>query len=310
QGNLNNHIGVPLTLLSIDNTYEMAIVEMGANHLKEIEFLCNISLPSHGFITNVGKAHLEGFGSFEGVKKTKGELYDFLANNGGTVFLQADNPHLKEMASSRHFHRIVRYGFSDQNDVIGKLLEANPYLSVSWKRKDDSQWYNVQTHLTGSYNAENILAAVTVGLDFGMSPETINKGIASYVPKNNRSQITKTSNNMVVADFYNANVSSMMAALENMHVLSADRKVVILGDMFELGDDSFEEHKNIIEKAKSLGFQRLIFVGKEFYKHKDDVAEFYPSIEEAKDAVSTIRDSLVLLKASRGMTFEKLLELL
>lgn len=310
QGNLNNHIGVPLTLLSIDNTYEMAIVEMGANHLKEIEFLCNISLPSHGFITNVGKAHLEGFGSFEGVKKTKGELYDFLANNGGTVFLQADNPHLKEMAASRHFHRIVRYGFSDQNDVIGKLLEANSYLSVSWKRKDDSQWYNVQTHLTGSYNTENILAAVTVGLEFGMSPETINKGIASYVPKNNRSQITKTSNNMVVADFYNANVSSMMAALENMHVLSADRKVVILGDMFELGDDSFEEHKNIIEKAKSLGFQRLIFVGKEFYKHKDDVAEFYPSIEEAKDAVSTIRDSLVLLKASRGMTFEKLLELL
>src|SRR5690606_38076830 len=175
QGNLNNHIGVPLTLLSIDNTYEMAIVEMGANHLKEIEFLCNISLPSHGFITNVGKAHLEGFGSFEGVKKTKGELYDFLANNGGTVFLQADNPHLKEMAASRHFHRIVRYGFSDQNDVIGKLLEATPYLSVSWKRKDDSQWYNVQTHLTGSYNTENILAAVTVGLEFGMSPETINK---------------------------------------------------------------------------------------------------------------------------------------
>lgn len=310
QGNLNNHIGVPLTLLSIDSTYEVAIIEMGANHVGEIEFLANIACPTLGFITNVGKAHLEGFGSFEGVKKTKGELYDYLSQRGGTLFLQADNPHLVEMAAQREFTRIVKYGFTATNDIVGKLLMANPYLSIAWKEGRKSESYEVYTQLTGSYNTENILAAIAVGLELGMTPSSINEGIANYIPKNNRSQITKTSRNTVVADFYNANASSMAAALDNMQVLTADHKVVILGDMFELGDEAFEEHKNVILKAKALHFERLIFVGKEFCKHQDEEAEFYKTTEEAATAISSLNDSFILLKASRGMAFERLLEVL
>lgn len=310
QGNLNNHIGVPLTLLSIDESFEIAIVEMGANHVGEIEFLANIARPTHGFITNVGKAHLEGFGSFDGVKKAKGELYDFLSANDGALFLQADNTHLVEMAAQRHFTKVIKYGFSDTNDIVGRLLIANPYLSIAWKEGAKSESYEVYTHLTGSYNTENILAAIAIGLDFGMIPVKINEGIAGYVPKNNRSQITQTPRNMIVADFYNANASSMAAALDNMQVLTAGHKVVVLGDMFELGKESFEEHKALVTKAKTLGFERLIFVGNEFYAHRDETAEFYQTTDEAKNAVASITDSFILLKASRGMAFEKLLEVL
>lgn len=309
-GNLNNHIGVPLTLLSIDSSYEMAIVEMGANHVGEIAFLCNIAQPTHGLITNVGKAHLEGFGSFEGVKKAKGELYDYLQAHQGVLFLQSDNEQLTEMASQRHFDNIVRYGFNEQNDVIGRLMMANPYLSIAWKEKGKSEHYEVSTNLTGSYNTENFLAAIAVGLQFTVSPVQINEGISGYTPQNNRSQITKTKYNTVVADFYNANASSMAAALDNMAVLTAENKVIILGDMFELGSESFEEHKNVVLKAKSLSLTGLIFVGKEFYKHKDASSLFFESTEEAKEAVQEIRNSFVLLKASRGMAFEKLLEVL
>lgn len=308
QGNLNNHIGVPLTLLSIDNSYEVAIVEMGANHVGEIALLSNIARPTHGLITNVGKAHLEGFGSFEGVKQAKGELYDFLQENDGVLFLQSDNTELLEMTKARTFNKIVRYGFSDQNDVIGKLLHANPYLSISWKMKDTTPIYEVSTSLTGAYNIENFLAAIAVGLHFKIAPIPINRGIEEYVPKNNRSQITKTAKNTIIADFYNANASSMSAALDNMKVLDADRKVVILGDMFEMGEDAYVEHKKIIALAKSLRLDRLIFVGEEFYAQRESGGEYYRTTEEAKSAISTISDSFVLLKASRGMVFEKLLE--
>lgn len=310
KGNLNNHIGVPLSILAIDNTFEIAIIEMGANHIDEIAFLCGISQPTHGLITNVGKAHLEGFGSFEGVKKAKGELYDYLEEHDGLLFLQGDNSHLVEMASRRHISKIVRYGFSDFNDIVGQLLIANPYLSIAWREKQNTIMYEVSTNLTGSYNTENFLAAIAVGLQFGLSAEEINKGIVSYVPQNNRSQITKTERNTVVADFYNANASSMAAALDNMQVLTAENKVVILGDMFEMGEEAFEEHKNIIEKAIQFHLGRVIFVGKEFYKQKSAKAEFYESTEEAKDAVSKISNSFVLLKASRGMAFENLLNIL
>ena len=166
KGNLNNHIGVPLTLLSIDMSYEMAVVEMGANHIGEIAFLSNIVQPTCGLITNVGKAHLEGFGSFDGVKKTKGELYDYLQGHQGTLFLQGDNPYLVEMADSRKFDHIIHYGFSGTNEVIGKLIIADPYLSILWMQKDNDEQYEVKTNLTGSYNMENILAAVAVGLFF------------------------------------------------------------------------------------------------------------------------------------------------
>lgn len=307
-GNLNNHIGVPLTLLSINNSYEIAIVEMGANHVGEIALLSDIAQPTHGLITNVGKAHLEGFGSFEGVKKTKGELYDFLQENDGTLFLQSDNVELLEMANARTFNKIVRYGFSDQNDVTGKLLYANPYLSISWKMKDTTPIYEVTTRLTGSYNIENLLAAIAVGLHFEVSPIPVNMGIEGYIPKNNRSQITKTAKNTIIADFYNANASSMSAALDNMRVLEAEHKVVILGDMFEMGEDAYAEHKKIIELAKSLRLDRLIFVGEEFYAQREPEGEYYRTTEEAKSAIPTIENSFILLKASRGMAFEKLLE--
>lgn len=307
KGNLNNHIGVPLSILAIDDSYEVAIIEMGANHVGEIGFLSTIAQPTHGLITNVGKAHLEGFGSFEGVKIAKGELYDYLQDHQGILFLQGDNDFLIEMASQRDISTVVRYGFKDFNDIIGELVIANPYLSILWKEKINLQQYEVATNLTGSYNTENFLAAIAVGLYFGLSPEEINKGIKGYVPQNNRSQITKTGRNTVVADFYNANASSMSAALDNMDVLTAENKVVVLGDMFEMGDEAYEEHKTIIEKAVMLKFDRLIFVGKEFYKQKSDIAEFYETTEQANAAVSTITDSFILLKASRGMAFEKLL---
>lgn len=310
QGNLNNHIGVPLSILSIRPEIEIAIIEMGANHVGEIAFLCSISQPSHGLITNVGKAHLEGFGSFDGVKKAKGELYDYLQDHNGTLFLQGDNDQLVEMVSQRRIDKVVRYGFSSTNDIIGKLLIANPYLAISWKERDKSAIYEVSTNLTGSYNTENFLAAIAVGLHFEVPEIVINEGISGYVPTNNRSQITKTERNTVVADFYNANASSMSAALDNMKVLSAEHKVVILGDMFELGDDSFVEHAIVIQKAKELSLDRLIFVGKEFYKHRDDEAEYFESTIDASAAAAGLSDSFILLKASRGMAFEKLLAVL
>lgn len=230
QGNLNNHIGVPLSILSISKDIEIAIIEMGANHQGEISFLSKIAKPTHGLITNVGKAHLEGFGSFEGVKRAKGELYDYLQDHHGILFLQGDNIHLVEMAKKRHIDTIVRYGFGAENNVIGKLLIANPYLAITWKERNNSATYEVSTNLTGSYNTENFLAAIAVGLHFDVDPIAINTGITGYIPKNNRSQITKTDRNTVVADFYNANASSMAAALDNMKVLTAEHKVMVLGD--------------------------------------------------------------------------------
>ncbi len=310
QGNLNNHIGVPLTLLAIDDSYEIAIVEMGANHIGEIAFLCDITQPTHGLITNVGKAHLEGFGSFEGVKKTKGELYDYLQEHDGTLFLQGDNSYLSEMAHARKIEHTITYGFSELNDVFGRLISADPYLSLAWETRVDRRVFEVRTNLTGSYNLENFLAAIAVGLHFDVNPRAIDQGIEAYMPKNNRSQITKTERNMVIADFYNANASSMSAALDNMEALNVSHKVVILGDMFELGDESYEEHAKTVFKAKSLTLDRLIFVGKEFYKHKDEEVEFYENTESAKKAATTISGSFVLLKASRGMSFENLLTVL
>ncbi len=310
QGNLNNHIGVPLTLLAIDDSYEIAIVEMGANHVGEIAFLCAIAQPTHGLITNVGKAHLEGFGSFEGVMKTKGELYDYLQDHQGILFLQGDNTLLVEMANSRKFTRVIKYGLEEKNDLVGNILLANPYLSISWRKPGEEEVWELSTNLTGSYNLENFLAAIAVGLYFDVDPREVNRGIETYIPKNNRSQITKTSRNTVVADFYNANASSMVAALDNMKALEAAHKTVVLGDMFELGNESYEEHRKIVTKAKSLTVDHLIFVGREFYKHKDGGAEFYETTNLARERMAALSNSFVLLKASRGMAFERLLEML
>lgn len=313
KGNLNNHIGVPLTLLAIGSDVELAIIEMGANHQGEIAFLCALAEPTHGLITNVGKAHLEGFGSFEGVRKTKGELYDYLKKTDGILFLQGDNTWLAEMEAQRGIDKVVRYGFSPNNALIGKLEQADPLLSFSWFEKSKPTVLStVHTHLVGSYNLENILAAVAVGLYFELTPTAINEGIAGYVPTNNRSQVTRTEKNIVIADYYNANASSMAAALDNMAVIAAEQKVIVLGDMFEMGDESFVEHEKVIEKALAIGVERLIFVGKAFYEQRNDQAEFYDTTAAAKVALlaNPIAGSTVLLKGSRGMAFENLIGVL
>ncbi|WP_257666750.1 UDP-N-acetylmuramoyl-tripeptide--D-alanyl-D-alanine ligase [Parapedobacter tibetensis] len=312
KGNLNNHIGVPLTVLSIMEETQLAIVEMGANHIGEIAFLCGIAQPTHGLITNVGKAHLEGFGSFEGVKKAKGELYDYLAANHGTLFLQQDNPLLREMAEGRPIGNVVRYGFSGENDLIGELIGANPLLEVRWREKGNETGHTVRTQLTGSYNTENILAAACIGRHFGLAPQKINQGIAGYTPANNRSQLMQTARNTLICDYYNANASSMAAALENLRMLEADKKAIILGDMFEMGDDSHEEHGKVMQQATALHAARTIFVGKAFRQHRHPDAECYETTEEAREALDRfpIEGALVLLKASRGMAFEKLIDVL
>ncbi|SEL54728.1 UDP-N-acetylmuramoyl-tripeptide--D-alanyl-D-alanine ligase [Parapedobacter koreensis] len=310
RGNLNNHIGVPLTILSITQQTEIAVIEMGANHLGEIALLCSIAQPTHGLITNVGKAHLEGFGSFEGVKKTKGELYDYLAAHHGTLFLQHDNPLLREMATARHALHTIKYGFSGTNDLIGELISATPLLALQWWEKGSDARQSLHTQLTGSYNTENILAAICIGRHFGLTPEKINRGIAGYTPSNNRSQLTKTEHNTVICDYYNANASSMAAALENLQLLDAHHKVAILGDMFELGSESHEEHGKVVQQATTLGATRTIFVGKAFMQHRHPKAEFYETTAAAKNALHQrpIRGALVLLKASRGMAFEQLMD--
>jgi len=311
KGNLNNHIGVPLSLLAIDDSVEVAVIEMGANHQGEIAFLSEIAAPTHGLITNVGKAHLEGFGSFEGVKKTKGELYDYLKSHAGVLFIQGDNEHLTEMERQRNIDKVVRYGFSQSNAIVGTLELANPFLKITWQRNERPR-YTVDTQLTGSYNAENILAAAAVGAFLGVTDDEINRGVSGYAPTNNRSQITKTAHNTVIADYYNANASSMAAALDNIAFIDAPQKAIILGDMFEMGEESFAEHQKLVVMAKSIPVQRTIFVGKAFAEHQHEAAEFYKTTEDARQALinQPIKDSTILLKASRGMAFEKLMEFL
>ncbi|TDS14656.1 UDP-N-acetylmuramoyl-tripeptide--D-alanyl-D-alanine ligase [Sphingobacterium paludis] len=312
KGNLNNHIGVPLSLLAVDGHTEVAVIEMGANHQREIAFLSAIAAPTHGLITNVGKAHLEGFGSFEGVKKAKGELYDYLKLHNGVLFIQGDNPHLQEMEKARQIDQVVRYGFSADNNIVGQLVHANPFLTINWRLQHEEVVNNVSTQLTGSYNAENILAAAAVGNFLGLSASEINQGLEAYTPTNNRSQVVQTATNTVIADYYNANASSMAAALDNIAFIDANQKAILLGDMFEMGDESYIEHQKLVEKAVAITAARKIFVGQAFFAHQYAGAEFYETTEEAKHALQArpITHSTILLKASRGMAFERLMEVL
>lgn len=317
-GNLNNHIGVPLTILSIPDETEIAIIEMGANHQREIALLCSIAKPTHGLITNVGKAHLEGFGSFEGVKKAKGELYEYLKDTDGTAFINSDNHQLVDMSRERNLNRVVFYGSSADNYVSGSLEQSSPFLSVSWHREamelDDPSHLAI-SNLTGTYNLENILAAICIGTYFKLSPEQVNLGIQAYIPSNNRSQISKTIHNTLICDFYNANPSSMAVALENLGNAPDPNKAYILGDMFELGVEAEAEHAGIIQKAIAVNAGRGIFIGEEFYKLKDSFqgeADYYLT---TRDALLALRESpltgfLVLIKGSRGMKLESLLEVL
>ncbi|WP_179414988.1 UDP-N-acetylmuramoyl-tripeptide--D-alanyl-D-alanine ligase [Mucilaginibacter sp. E4BP6] len=318
QGNLNNHIGVPLTILSINRTHEIAVIEMGANHQKEIALLSSIAQPSHGLITNIGKAHLEGFGGVEGIKIGKGELYDFLKADEGVVFVNGDDKVLMDMQKARSLSKVVLYGtVNKDNKVIGKLTENSPLLALEWTNKLSGESYPVKTRLTGAYNLDNILAAICIGVYFELTADEINAGITGYQPQNNRSQIKQTETNTLICDYYNANPSSMQVAIENVGKLQAERKVLILGDMFELGDESAEEHAGIIQKALDADVAERIFIGKEFVKQESRVKnqesgiKFYNTVEEAVEALKAepIKHSTVLIKGSRGMALERLVDL-
>jgi len=310
-GNLNNHIGVPLSILSITNDVQVAVIEMGANHQKEIELLCTIAQPTHGIITNVGMAHLDGFGGFEGVKKGKAELYAYLKETDGYTFINRDNPHLREMSMAAGLNKLIYYGTENGNSIKGTLKNSDPFIEVDWTNHEIAS--SVKTNLTGSYNFENILAAICIGDFFDMVPAEINTGLSNYQPKNNRSQLTKTEKNTVICDFYNANPSSMAAALKNLSIISADKKMAILGDMFELGYESHHQHELIVKQANGSGLDQIIFIGKEFYAFKDNFdGMYFETPAEAAQYLqeNLVRDHLVLLKGSRGMKLESLLQYL
>ncbi|QEM13580.1 UDP-N-acetylmuramoyl-tripeptide--D-alanyl-D-alanine ligase [Mucilaginibacter rubeus] len=327
QGNLNNHIGVPLTILTIDASHEVAVIEMGANHQKEIELLCGIAQPSHGLITNVGKAHLEGFGGVEGVKKGKGELYDFFkksespevgkSESGNVVFVNSDDTVLMEMADARHLNHVIYYGTDAIDNLIsGELLENSPLLTLEWTNNKTGDSYKVKTQLTGTYNLPNILVAICIGAYLGLPANEINSGIEGYQPKNNRSQIVQTATNTLICDYYNANPSSMFVAIENVGKIEAKRKVLILGDMFEMGSEAAVEHAAVIKKAMDTPVDERIFIGKDFLSQKSEAgnqgaATFYETAEDAIAALKAqpISNSTILIKGSRGMALERLVEL-
>lgn len=312
QGNLNNHIGVPLTILNINSGHQMAVIEMGANHQKEIELLCSIARPSHGLITNVGRAHLEGFGGVEGVKKGKGELYDYLQNTGGIAFINANDSVLMEMQQARQIKNKVFYGNGDNALISGRLNANAPYLSLTWSNHTDRQPHPVSSQLTGEYNLDNILAAICIGSYFKLDAGEINRGVAGYQPQNNRSQLMQTASNTLICDYYNANPSSMAVAIDNLSKLQAAHKVLILGDMFELGDDSPAEHLGVIQTAMQAPVNERIFIGAEFDKHRQNGATFYATAQDAMEGLKAgpIKNATILIKGSRGMALERLVELL
>lgn len=303
QGNFNNHIGVPLTLLRLKPEHEMAVIEMGANHPGEIKTLVHIAEPDYGIITNVGKAHLQGFGSFEGVIRTKGELYDFLREKGNaTIFIQNENPYLNKIAAGL---TCVRYGQTPGLDVTGKVVACSPFLHFSWTAEGIS--HDVQTHLIGAYNLDNSLAAVAIGRYFGVEDTKICHALSSYVPQNNRSQLVHTASNTLIVDAYNANPTNMMAALENFRQMEAAHKVAILGDMKELGEGSHEEHQKVVDFLKECGFERVMLVGPEFggtassFEHYKDVKEV-----EALLAAHPLQGCCILVKGSNSMKLSEL----
>lgn len=296
-GNLNNHIGVPLTLLNMTTETEIGVVEMGANHLKEIELLCFIAAPNYGFITNFGKAHIEGFGSEEGIVQGKSELYNYIASSGGKAFVNKND--------ERHVEK------SDYCDCIyfspddTPLLDLNPYVKLAYND------IAIQSNLIGKYNFNNIAAAIAIGEHFNIADENIKKAIENYIPENNRSQIIQKENTQIILDAYNANPTSMSAALENLTALKSVKKAVILGDMFELGTTSPTEHADIIAKTLANNFDINIFVGTHFYQQKTDNAYFFNSFDELKENFSfDFKEHTLLIKGSRGMALERILELL
>lgn len=303
-GNLNNHIGVPLTLLSFRKDTEMGIVEMGANHQKEIEFLCQIAQPDFGYITNFGKAHLEGFGGVEGVIKGKSELYDYLASSNHIAFINNDDPLQVEKTK---YIETISFGLHAKNNFVTiDSIEANPMVKIKCNNTI------IQSHLIGLYNANNIYVAITIGSYFNIPIEIIKQAIENYIPTNNRSQLLQKETNTIILDAYNANPSSMQAALTNFFQLEEENKIAILGDMFELGEESFEEHKKIVELCKQQDTITFYFIGKEFLTQQTGPSNlhFYASFENFQSSFTTknTANAFILIKGSRGMRLERALD--
>lgn len=312
QGNLNNHIGVPLTLLAMPPETEIAVVEMGANHPGEIDFLCQIAEPTHGLITNVGKAHLEGFGSFEGVKKTKSELYHYLAAKNGLIFVNADEPCLSALASGNS--RVAFYRRADEFTTSPKvvevrLLEEAPFIEIEFLGKNNKK-LSAQSHLIGLYNFNNLMTAVAVGRFFNVPPLKIKSAIEGYTPSNNRSQLIALGSNTYIMDAYNANPTSMKNALVTFAGMKAARKIAILGAMLELGAYSGEEHEEVARLALSIGLTQIVLVGSEFRKaaEKHNLL-FFENTEHLREwyLSRTFTDTLFLIKGSRSIGLEKML---
>lgn len=303
-GNLNNHIGVPLTLLSISKNTEIGIVEMGANHQKEIEFLCNIAKPDYGYITNFGKAHLEGFGGTEGVIKAKSEMFNFLIDNNKTIFVNGNDS--IQIEKTEHANRVV-FGKNNLDfDININFIEALPFVKSKYNKLE------IKSQLIGDYNFNNIAAAIAIGHYFKVEDHDIKIAIESYIPTNNRSQIIQKATNAIILDAYNANPTSMRAALLNFKKQPNAKKIAFLGDMFELGKDAEKEHQNIADLAMSLNMTQVVFIGENFFKTetKSNQTKQFKSFDDFKDWFndSKIENTSILIKGSRGMALERILE--
>jgi UDP-N-acetylmuramoyl-tripeptide--D-alanyl-D-alanine ligase len=316
QGNFNNHIGVPLTLLKLTAEHELAVIEMGANHPGEIKILAEIACPDYGIITNVGKAHLEGFGSFEGVKNTKAELYKYIFDNGKSIFINKNNAHLVEMATKVGFvgvERMIEYNITESSNnanTFGQVSNCSPFLEMNCNI-NHAENFAVKTKLIGTYNAENVLAAITIGNYFGIENILLKHGLENYIPQNNRSQLTVTENNKLVVDAYNANPTSLNAAVLNFAQMDVSNKTLILGDMLELGEHSAIEHQNIVDLLQQNQLKNVLLVGSEFKKTNhsfhcfDNVSDLILYLEQ-----NPITNNFILIKGSRGIKLEKVLSVL
>lgn len=306
EGNLNNHIGVPLTLLRLTHDHEMAVVEMGASHPGDIKELVDIVAPDYGIITNVGSAHLEGFGSFEGVVKTKGELYDYLRHSKGKIFINKDNQYLTAMAKGLEQ---ITYGSEDDSFAWGKALSSDPFLVFEWKQQ--GKIHTVQTNLIGAYNVDNALAAVAVGRYFKIPAERISRAVSSYQPTNNRSQLMKTAKNDLIIDAYNANPSSMKAALDNFEAMHGTKKAVILGDMLELGETTEALHAEVVARLEQMEIEKIYLCGDIFNKVNSRFEAFKTKEElRAYIEANPLEGYYILIKGSHGIGLQTLTDIL
>ena len=305
-GNLNNHIGVPLTLLSMNKDTEIGIVEMGANHLNEIAFLCDIVQPDYGYITNFGKAHLEGFGNLDGVIRAKSELYDHLKSSNKFIFINASDPIQNKVTNT--YNNVITFNSSTKEDLKIKCASNHPFVKVSCND------VHINSNLIGSYNCDNISAAIAIGDHFGVEFSKIKKGIECYFPMNNRSQIIEQGTNTIILDAYNANPTSMKAALDNFSQIGGGSKIAILGDMFELGKEANNEHEHMARYASELGLNSIFLVGQNFYNTANSKygARYFKSYEDLAIMVksSIFENQTILIKGSRGMALERVLDLI